>query len=134
MKRNFRVEHGVEIWKGYKFIDLHNLYILSEIFYSMASSLLTIVFCRNKYPAPQGIVLPSRTVFVFSNLFYLEISNGLLSGNIKQLEEIGYKNPGDSNMDWLITEDKSKGGDHIVLRFQEDEFVRIGCDVVNFNE
>lgn len=133
MKRNFRVEHGVEIWQDNKFIDLHNLYKLSEISYSMASSLLTIVFCRNKYLSPEGIVLPNRTVFVFSNLSYLEISRGLLSGKIEQLEEIGYKNPGDLDMDWLITENKSNSEDHIVLRFQGDELIRIGCEVAIFN-
>ncbi len=134
MRRNFRVKQGVEIWIDDKFVDLHNMYSLSEIFYSMASSLLTMIFCRNKYPAPKDLVLPQKTVLVFSNLLHIEISDGLLSGHVNQLEEIGYKNPDDLDLDWLITDEKSSDEDHIVLRFQGDEFVRIGCEAANFNE
>jgi hypothetical protein len=133
MRRDFKIKRGVEIWKDDIFVDLHNLYYLSDISFLMASALLTVCFSRNKYPKPQSISLPSKTIFVFTTISYLEISKGVLSGGANQLEEIGYKDSNDQNMDWLVTEDKSSELNHVVFRFQDDEFIRVDCENARFN-
>jgi hypothetical protein len=132
MKRNFKIEHGVEIWKDYIFIDLHNLYELNKIILSKANKLLYIIFCRNKYPEPKSLKLPSKTMFVFRGIQHIEISDNFYNRDIKQLEEIGFKSPNDQNLDWLIPEAKSEKDDHIIFRFEEDEYIRISCDEAHF--
>ncbi len=132
MERNFKIKQGVEVWWGSKFVDLHNLYDFCDIVFSQANDMLTIVFRRNQFEVPKDLEIPKQVLFVFSGLQHLQVNDDLLHNRKLQLEEIGYKSPGDYNLDWLTTEDKSKEEDHIILRFQEDEFIRIGCDKAFF--
>jgi len=40
---------------------------------------------------------------------------------------MGYKNPDDIDDNWLMTEKQANSNDHLFLRFDKNDFIRIYC-------
>jgi len=55
----------------------------------------------------------------------LELSDGVALGAVCDLEEIGFKNPDDNDLDWLVSESHATGEDHLVFSFGSKEYVRV---------
>ncbi|MDX3774721.1 hypothetical protein QE250_11395, partial [Chromatiaceae bacterium AAb-1] len=69
----------------------------------------------------------------FLDVDYFELSPNFAGQLTCDLEEMGYKNPGDKDVDWLISENKSTEADHLLFRFSNDEFVRIHAKKAYFS-
>ncbi len=64
---------------------------------------------------------------------HLEISDGVLAGKAGELEEIGFKEPDDNDLNWLVDEEKASKTFHIVFAFQNDEYIRVGSETAYFS-
>lgn len=121
MKKNFVVDNSVALEGNDFYYDLHNSYVVSNINLSPDKKTLKIVLERLngnwiKETDPKKIEL------VFENINFLDVSSNF--DHLPQgIEEIGYKNEGDFDYDWLMNEDADN--DHLVLRLVNDEYLRV---------
>ena len=123
MTTPFRVNDSISISVGEKYYDLHNFFDFCGMETNEKGTMLTLLFLRNpkfaeQVPGNKGIRL------IFRDVTCVEKSPGVEKGNIKNLDEIGFKNPTDKNLDWLVESIKSAPEDHIVFRFEGDEYIR----------
>ncbi|MBA3673949.1 MAG: hypothetical protein H0W75_03175 [Chitinophagaceae bacterium] len=50
--------------------------------------------------------------------------------NSTNIEEIGYKQKDDQDYDWLEQEEKSDETEHIIIRFESNDYIRIFCEYI----
>lgn len=62
----------------------------------------------------------------FSDIHYFRLDASFFSDDSDDVEELGYKDPADADMDWLLDEDEYVDGAHFVIRFGNDACLRIG--------
>jgi hypothetical protein len=55
----------------------------------------------------------------------LELSAGVTLGAVCDLDEIGFKNPDDDDLDWLVSESHATSSDHLVFSFGPKEHIRV---------
>ncbi len=125
MDKNFVIDNAVGIEIEGRMYDLHNFYDFKELKVDAAANAVSLIFIVNaEFEKEQGD--DGKEVSIkFRDVDYFELSSNFASKLTHGLEEIGYKNPGDRDVDWLIGENKSTGGDHLLFRFANDEFLRI---------
>ncbi len=134
MERNFKVQlNGVEVERQGKLVDVHNFYDLRDVFFSLVGGILSVVFSRNDVKPVAAIELPREIVFSCFGVHHFEISDGVLAGKAEELEEIGFKEPEDNDLDWLATEEQASKTSHVILRFHNDEYIRVGSETAYFS-
>ena len=119
MKKNFKIGQSNELEQGEKFFDLHNCYDFSGFYLEAKKALL---FFEPDLDYGEG--LPS-IVIEFIGLIYLGISSNFCSTKKVHLDEMGYKNPGDFDDEWLLGEAQADEKDHMFFRFVGGQSVRL---------
>lgn len=130
MKKNFEIGQSNEIIKADEIFDLHNLYDFVGIFLKGDSRQLRILFEPNLEHATDEPPLS----FNFEAIDYLEFSPNFGAKIISGLDELGYKNPKDRNIEWLIDEKHSTPEDHLFFRMDGGDFIRVHCQNINLVE
>ena len=124
MDKNFSIDNAVSIDADDYLCDLHNFYDFTEIRIEASTESVSILFTLNSQFEENGLMQKEVSI-KFSGVEYFELSPNFVSKFTRNLEEIGYKNANDKDVDWLINEDKSEKTDHLFFRFETDEFIRI---------
>ena len=106
--------------KAGRFYDLHNCYEFSGIYVggNRCARLYFephIEWGRNEVPV----------ALVFHDVEFLQVSSGLGVNAILDLDEVGYKEPGEEDDSWLDTEEQSSDAYHLFFRLTNNEFIRI---------
>ncbi len=120
MNKNFSVGQANELIHDGRVYDLHNCYDFGGITIPGVGS-VKLWFSPNpehgKGQVPVAIEVES--------LEFLEFSEGFGVGGVESLDEMGYKSPGDRDLDWVAGEDKATSEDHLVFRFGPTTHIRI---------
>ncbi|HEX8781495.1 MAG TPA: hypothetical protein VF728_10050 [Nocardioides sp.] len=120
MARTFKVGQSNELVSSGKIYDLHGHYDFNGLaVLSGGRARLWFV------PNDEHGVGRSSVVIEVEGVDYLELTSGVATGKVRDVDEMGYKNPGDRDLDWLLEERASTDGDHFVLRFGPNDFLRI---------
>lgn len=130
MKKNFFIEiGGIDLNSEGRHYDLHNIYDFYDLKISASSNLL-IRFSVNS----ECLDLSKGTEYVYLNfegIRCFEISKGFWAGRSKDVAEIGYKKPDDTDYEWLLTEEQASEEDHLIIRFENQEYLRVFSDRAN---
>jgi hypothetical protein len=123
MVKNFTVANSVGISVGTCHCDLHNEFHVSQIAIDFEHRALTISLVQawGIQPDTQARRLQLR----FVDVDFVRLSEGAMNGSTRGVDELGYKNPTDFDHDWLIDESRASAADHLFLRLNNDEFVRV---------
>ena len=124
MEKNFTIEQAISISCEDQNFDLHNCYDFQELKFEVATKTVTLEFELNKSVSSSGDNSASITL-KFTGVDHFELSPQFANYVNHELSEMGYKNPGDTDYDWLIDESKSANSDHIFFRFANDEYIRL---------
>ena len=106
------------------FLDLHNCYDFKELGFEVATKTASLKFEVNKSIDGSGEMMQA-IVLKFSGVDHFELSPQFANSVSHYLAEMGYKNPDDSDLDWLVDEGRSTKSDHIVFRLANDEYIRL---------
>lgn len=120
MDRNFSIGQANELVLDGQLFDLHNCYDFSGIVV-MSTGRAQLWF----RPNPEHTKNVNALVVDVLGVDVLEITQGVLLGTVCDLDEVGFKNPGDTDLDWLVGERHARGNDHLVFSFGPDEHVRV---------
>lgn len=123
MHRNFSVGQANELVLDGRIFDLHNWYDFTSL----------VIFSEKRVqlwftPSPEHRDNGDVLVIDVQGVGALEITQDVLLGNARDLDEIGYKNPEDGDLDWLIGEHQATSADHLVFRFGPSDYVRVYGD------
>lgn len=129
MRKDFVISNSIALEGKNYYFDLHNCYSVKEIKFENEKHALKIVFEKVqgdwvKTNNPQTIEM------IFIGVSFFETSSNLFKDLSVDIEEMGYKNEGDLDFDWLLNEEQSGPDDHFVLRFVNDDFVRVFADEI----
>ena len=116
--KNFRLRDSVSIiFEDGDARDLHNEYNFLKM---VVDKDVSLFFEPYDDPIKRGVKIEFKDVryFTLDGNFFTEYCN--------DLEEMGYKDPEDADMDWLLDEDEYDDGAHFVIRFGNDACLRIG--------
>lgn len=129
MEKNFFISNAVEIDVAGCAYDLHNFYDFKEVKIEVEGKVVSLMFSINAEAFNEKLVGKLLSL-KFIGVDYLEFSPSFVPKITHDLEEIGYKNAGDADINWLIDESKSTESDHLLFRFANDEFIRIHSETV----
>ena len=123
MKKEFLLGQSNEVIKAGKIYDLHNLYDFVGIVLKWKDRQLRMLF----EPRPDFREKGAPVSLVFEEIDYLELSLNCGSRVIQNLDEMGYKNPDDQDDEWLLDEQQSTPNDHLFIRLEGNDFIRVHC-------
>lgn len=129
MRKNFKIVQSIIIEGEDFYYDLHNNYDFSNFQLNKLDDYAIMSFAKTR-GAWVPLESPSNVVLHFRGLRYVHFSKDFFINPSTNIEELGYKAVDDENLDWLGREDKSLSDDHLVLRFDNDEFIRIYAEIV----
>jgi hypothetical protein len=123
MKKTFSIPSSIEIaYEGCNH-DLHNCYSFSQLeFYCKGKSL------RIHFDADAAYVKntsPKSIIIQFDMVDYFQISPDFVNQITPDFEELGYKNPDDMDIDWLLQEEESSPDDHLMFAFSGGAYLRV---------
>lgn len=120
MERNFCVGQANELVLNGRVFDLHNCYDFLGI--AVASTRAAQLWFT---PSPAHTARTEHLVLEVEGLSVLEMTGGVTAGRVRDLDEVGYKNPGDADLEWLVGECGAEREDHLVFRFGPSDHVRV---------
>lgn len=123
MKKNFLITDAVAVQIENDHCDLHNDFDLALFEVNLAKKCLRLTFTRSSEAA-----IKNRNYYLallFSEVDYLNVSNGVLGKMVSDIVEIGYKSPDDVDHDWLMKESQASPADHLFFRLAGDQFIRV---------
>lgn len=126
MDKNFLLRDSVALESETLYIDLHNFYDFKrvELLYTKDENSLELNFERNdEFNTIERN--PKRVKLIFRNLQFLVFSSNYFLEFSPNVEEIGYKNPDDFDYDWLLNEEQKSQSSHLVIRFENGEYLRL---------
>ncbi|MFT4926262.1 MAG: hypothetical protein ACI8WB_002360 [Phenylobacterium sp.] len=126
MKKNYMIDQAIAVHCETLYFDLHNEYDFKQFNFKVDSKTLSLLFEPNIYASNDNKKLGGITM-IFSSVDYLEVSHDFVNHVTHSLIEMGYKTPNDKDLDWLITEKNFEADHHVVLRFSNDEYIRLHC-------
>jgi len=124
MQKSFKISHSIEAeGEGFCY-DLHNNYEFLTLQINSKNQQVVIRFAKTRgHRVP--VENPPNLELSFYGLIHISFSEGFFINQSKTIEEIGYKESNNDNLDWLIEEDKTQPEYHLIIRFDNDEFIRI---------
>jgi len=123
MDRNFTVEQEIELQVGEEWFDLKNVYFFHSVALDAASGRVRLIF-EGHSDSGQPDVVGKKVAVCFDQLTYFTFSEGFASKVNTELSRIGFKNPTDFDDDWLLSDEQSDAGDHLLFCLSNDEFIR----------
>lgn len=126
MNKNFAIGQSNELVQNGTVYDLHNLFDFAGMIIG-SKKWVRMLFEPN---AKHGKGQRSITLD-FADVDYLELSSKFGSRCIPDLDEVGYKSPGDQDDEWLTGEQQATSDDHLFFRFGSEDYVRIHCKHVD---
>ncbi len=123
MEKTFSLGQSNELIKAGKIYDLQNLYNFVGLVLKGKERQLQILFEPNLDSGNKG----SSVSLVFDEIDYLELSPNFGSRVITGLDEMGYKSPDDRDDEWLLSEQQSTLDDHLFVRLDGADFIRVHC-------
>ena len=132
MKKAFLLGQSNEVIKDSKVYDLHNQYDFSGIVLKWDDRRLKVLFNPRTDYGDMGAPIS----LVFNEIDYLELDLDFGSRVIQNLDEMGYKNPDDQDDEWLLDEQQATPKDHLFIRLEDNNFIRVHCkhaDIVETN-
>jgi hypothetical protein len=124
MDKNYLIDQTNAVsCEGYC-IDLHNYYDFIKLDFEVETKSLFLSFILNSAYRITDQKVDNITL-KFTNVNYFEISSEFVTHINHSLCEVGYKNPDDQDLDWLLDERESNDSDHIVFRFANDQYIRL---------
>lgn len=129
MVKKFRIDQSIAIEGTNFYYDLHNNYEFSFLDLSTTDNHTHLHFLRKRdewvpMDSPENIVIQ------FLQISHISFSESFFLQPCAEIEELGYKNAEDFDMDWLANENSSNDEFHFIIRFANDEFVRLFCERV----
>jgi hypothetical protein len=123
MNKSFKIGQSNELVKASKIYDLHNLYDFICLVLKTGERRLQLLFEPNqRYGKNQSPISIN-----FEEIDYLEFSPNFGARVVQGLDEMGYKNPEDRDDEWLMEEGQATPNDHLFLRMDNGEYIRIHC-------
>lgn len=119
MRLDFKVGQSNELIKGERIYDLHNCFDFDGIEVSEAGELRMTFKPIDIYGGGYSNVL----VFA-QGVDRLAMSSDFGPTTVKDLEEIGYKSPGDEDDNWLLSQKQATPSDDLFFRFNDGQYVR----------
>ncbi len=117
--KNFEIGDAVYLsFEGAGRRDLHNDYDFSRV---IIDENVEIHLTRYEGKSTEHINIR------FVDVSYFEIDEVFFREYCVDVEEDGYKEAGDEDMDWLLSEKDYEDGVHFVVRFANDACLRIGA-------
>lgn len=120
VERNFLVGQSNELVVGDRTFDIHNSYDFGGI--AIASGGCVRLWFTPNQEHGRGV---SAFVLDVTGVDRLELSEGVALGAVRDLEEVGFKNPDDNDLDWLVSEVHASRGDHLLFSFGSKEYIRV---------
>lgn len=120
MKKGFLVGQSNEVVKEGKIYDLHNEYDFSGIAVN-GTKQLRVLFEPNSESGSDNMPVS----LLFDEIDYLELSRNFGSRAVQSLDELGYKTPDDHDNEWLLGEQQASNGDHLFIRLDGVDFIRV---------
>lgn len=68
---------------------------------------------------------PDRISISFKNLLHISFSVEFFNERSPTIEEIGYKSKDDFDYEWLKNDEQIETEDHLVIRFESNEHLRV---------
>jgi hypothetical protein len=126
MTKNFEIRlGGIELTgNGFNY-DLHNDYDLAEI--AVRDSHHRVLNLRFR-KLDENWVKDSDPVelsLIFRDVSYLEFSRQFFQEPFDTVDLMGYKQPGDEDMDWIAGEEECTEDSHLVIFVFGDEYLRV---------
>lgn len=129
MKKNFKVENGVVLDTVMSYWDLHNCYDYIGINIKKTRDTIVVkLFFEKLANFSDSDKNRSLALLQFNSVKTLIMSNSFLTTNSSTVEEIGYKDSGDYDYDWLLTENQANQCSDLVIRLEDDEIFRINSE------
>ena len=122
MELSYTLDQMIALQSGTSYLDLHNDYELVSAQHDGARCYLHFV---KRTAVWVKVPDPSHLVLVFEQVHYFQQSAGMQLPT--SIEEIGFKEPNDFDVDWFMERPEGEK-DHILFRFEEDQFIRIGAE------
>ncbi len=130
MKKNFTIDKGVYLISEDQVIyDLHNNYTFSHLNILPNQSTVVLIWVRFDGDWVQQNQ-PVAIVLNFLNINHFEVSDGFIINRSEILQELGYKQQEDRDINWLSREIHFNVKAHLLFRFENDEFIRIHAEKV----
>ena len=128
MKKNFIVDQGVYINIKNHCYDLHNNYEFIGCNIAPFKSIIYLTWIKldRKWVKQSD---PNKIDIVFHDILTFSISNTFMTEKVSTIQEIGYKDPDDKDLNWLNSEEHISQTYQIIFRFENDEFIRVGAEV-----
>lgn len=124
MKTNFVLnDDAISIQAGGLCFDLHNCFDLSGLAMNFTERQVTFLFGRNNI-LPNDKTAATLRLF-FSDVDFLSLSNGVTMKMVCDIAELGYKPSNDFDHNWLVNEKNRGENDHLFIRLEGDEFIRL---------
>ena len=120
MDRNFSIGQANELVLDGQSFDLHNCYDFGGV---VIMSTRRVQFWFT--PDTEQTKNVNALVIDILGIDVLEITDGIMLGTMRDLDEMGFKNPADVDLDWLMGEHHATGADHLVFSFGPREYVRV---------
>jgi hypothetical protein len=129
MARAFKVGQSNELVSAGKVYDVHNQYDFDG-FAVLSGGRAYLWFVPN---SEHGAGMPP-VVIKIEGVDFVEVSSGVAMGKVRDVAEMGFKNPGDRDLEWLLGERASTDKDHFVISFGPSDFLRIHGDSMAVRE
>lgn len=133
MKKNFIVDQAIYVNIKNNCYDLHNDYAFIACNFAPSKSLIYLTWLRLDRKWVKASY-PNKIVIVFHDILFFYISNALMTEKVTTIQEIGYKDPDDKDLDWLNDERNFTANSQIIFRFENDEFIRVGAGIAEAKE
>ena len=131
MERNFRIEKEIELHTDKSWFDLKNIYFFHNLVLDADSGSVRLLF-EGHPESGKPELIGKRIAVSFSQVSYFEFSKYFVQKINTELLRIGFKNPLDFDMDWLLSDEQSRRDDHILFCLGNDEFIRIYANNAEF--
>ncbi|MBK6918308.1 MAG: hypothetical protein IPH07_13010 [Deltaproteobacteria bacterium] len=120
MIKNFVVGQSNELLMDGRVHEIHNFYRFGGLNIGPDRFIvISFVPCE-----PNTMDFP-RLKLECRDVDYFELSSQFGCKDVREVDEMGYKSPGDLDDEWLMTEQQASAADHFFLRLEHCAYIRV---------
>jgi hypothetical protein len=132
MKRNFSTYGGVVLQINNNSFDTHNDYSFDQFTINVIEKGFTIYF-KKKAEKRVDRKLPMTFSIDFDYFTLLKISGNFMSSDNLTIDQIGYKDKNDFDIDWLIEDENFNDDLDLIIRLVDNDYLRINAKTCVLN-